>query len=161
MGDVEHISGRWGDYLSAAVDPEHTNCVWVAGEFALDTAGADWGTYIGAAAYSGACAASPPTATPPPGATPTATPLPGATPTPTRTPRPQVTPPQFVFGDANCDGLANALDALFVLQFYARLLLSLPCEQLAHADTNGVLNAVDAALILQFDAGILDQLPVP
>lgn len=149
-GDVEHISGRWGDYLGAAVDPEHTNCVWVAGEFALDTAGADWGTYIAATAYSGACAASPPTSTP----------HPGATPTPTRTPHPQVTPPEFVFGDANCDGIANAIDALFVLQFYARLLLSLPCEQLAHADTNGVLNAIDATLILQFDAGIIPQLPV-
>ena len=47
---------RWGDYLSAAVDPRFPECVWLAGEYAKDLPGSrNWGTYIAATSYSGGC----------------------------------------------------------------------------------------------------------
>ncbi len=52
-GDVIHTSSRWGDYLGAAVDPTYPGCIWLVGEYAKSTLGADWGTYIGAASYGG------------------------------------------------------------------------------------------------------------
>lgn len=59
-----------------------------------------------------------------------------------------------VAGDANCDGLANAIDASLVLQFVAGLVNSLPCAD-ADYDHNGQIDALDAALILQSDAGLI------
>ena len=52
-GEVLHDSGRWGDYLGAAVDPVDPCQVWVVGEYAKDTSalGWDWGTYIGQLQY--------------------------------------------------------------------------------------------------------------
>lgn len=52
-GDVLHTSSRWGDYQGAAVDPVYPGCIWVVGQYAKNTLGADWGTYIGAASYGG------------------------------------------------------------------------------------------------------------
>lgn len=52
-GDVLHTSSRWGDYLGAAVDPVYPGCIWLVGQYAKNTQGADWGTYIGAASYGG------------------------------------------------------------------------------------------------------------
>jgi len=57
-GDVLHTSGRWGDYLGAAVDPNWPDCVWLVGEYAKDTPFSstwDWGTFIVAISYSGGC----------------------------------------------------------------------------------------------------------
>jgi len=57
-GDVLHTSGRWGDYLGAAVDPNFPDCVWLVGEYAKNTpfsSAWDWGTFIAATSYSGAC----------------------------------------------------------------------------------------------------------
>ena len=51
-GDVVHVSGRWGDYLGAAVDPVFPQCVWVVGQYAKSTSGAAWGTYIGSLSYT-------------------------------------------------------------------------------------------------------------
>ena len=62
-------------------------------------------------------------------------------------------------GDANCDGIVNAIDAAFILQFNAGLLASLPCEENADINGDAEINAIDAALILQFTAGLLDSLP--
>jgi hypothetical protein len=171
-GEVVHTSGRWGDYLGAAVDPEQPTCVWLVGEYATDSGGADWGTQIGAASYDGGCeaGASTPTAT----ATPTATwtprrsPTPSRTPTPTRTPSltptptptPTATPtPRGPAGDANCSRTADSIDAALVLQYNAGLVTSLACLELADVNGDGRVDAIDAALILQFVAGLIDSLP--
>ncbi len=58
VGEVPHTSGRWGDYLGAAVDPSFPECVWLVGEYAKDTpytSDWDWGTYIAATSYSSGC----------------------------------------------------------------------------------------------------------
>jgi len=57
-GDVLHTSGRWGDYLGAAVDPIWPECVWLVGEYAKNTPFSstwDWGTFIAATSYSAGC----------------------------------------------------------------------------------------------------------
>ena len=79
-GDVVHTSGRWGDYLGAAVDPANPSCVWLVGQYAKSTGGPNWGTYIGATSYSGDCGGVAPTST--------ATPINMPTLTPTATPAP-------------------------------------------------------------------------
>jgi len=56
-GEVLHDSGRWGDYMGAAVDPVDPNYVWIVGQYAKDTGASgptgnwDWGTYIGRLAF--------------------------------------------------------------------------------------------------------------
>jgi hypothetical protein len=70
----------------------------------------------------------------------------------------ELVPPGPV-GDADCDGVANAIDAALVLQLEAGIVDSLLCELNADANQDGNVNAVDAALILQFVAGIVDSLP--
>jgi hypothetical protein len=174
-GETVHTSGRWGDYFGAAVDPEHPNCVWIAGEFAKVTLGRDWSTYLASASYRDDCPAGPPPAatpiataagSPAPSATPTDTPTftptftptntptstPTFTPTPTPTPRPR-------YGDVDCDINVNSLDAALVLQFSAGLFSSLNCHQNADVNSDGSVNALDAALILQFNAGLIASLP--
>jgi hypothetical protein len=54
-GDVAHDSSRWGDYLGAAVDPRFPECVWLVGEYARNTVGVNWGTFIAATSYSAGC----------------------------------------------------------------------------------------------------------
>jgi len=46
-GEVPHFSGRWGDYLGAAVDPADPSTVWVVGQYAKDDGFVNWGTYVG------------------------------------------------------------------------------------------------------------------
>ena len=58
-------------------------------------------------------------------------------------------------GDADCNGLVNAVDAVWVLQFGAGMISHVACLQAADANRDGRVNAVDAALILQFGAGLL------
>jgi hypothetical protein len=69
------------------------------------------------------------------------------------TPTPPGSDPKSA-GDANCDGVVNAVDASLVLQFTAGLIHSLTCDD-ADFDHNGQINALDAALILQTDAGLI------
>jgi hypothetical protein len=71
--------------------------------------------------------------------------------------KPTATPPGSVpkvAGDANCDGVVNAIDASLVLQFAAGLIDKLNC---ADADYNhdGRIDTLDAALILQTGAGLI------
>ncbi len=80
-GDVVHASGRWGDYLGAAVDPANPSCIWLVGQYAKSTFGPNWGTYIAATSFSSAdCGGAT--------LTPTATPINTPPPTPTATPAP-------------------------------------------------------------------------
>lgn len=60
------------------------------------------------------------------------------------------------WGDANCDGNINAIDAALDLQLVAGLVSSLPCEANGDASANGVITAIDALLILQLDAGLIN-----
>ena len=100
-----------------------------------------------------------PTATRTPTSTPTRTATATSTSTPTRTPTRTPTP-AGVAGDVNCDGDVNSIDAALILQFDARLVTSLRCQQNADVNEDGRINAIDAALILQRVAGLLDELPV-
>ena len=87
-------------------------------------------------------------------AVPTNTPAPGETPAPTATPG-----ANGLIGDVNCDGVVNAIDAAFILQFVAGLIDELPCPENADVNQDGSVNTIDAALILQFGAGLLGMLP--
>lgn len=96
--------------------------------------------------------------------TPTNTPAPSRTPTPTTTPTrtstPTVTPtPSGLVGDVSCDGEVNSIDAVLLLQYVARIIEALSCQELADTSGDGNIDSVDAALVLQFDAGLIDSLP--
>ena len=54
-GDIAHDSARWGDYLAAAVDPLFPECVWLVGQYARNTSGPNWGTFIARTSYSAGC----------------------------------------------------------------------------------------------------------
>ena len=62
-------------------------------------------------------------------------------------------------GDVDCNRDIDSVDALYILQWSAGLLSSMPCGNAADIQKNGRVNSVDAALILQFEAGLIDQLP--
>jgi hypothetical protein len=82
-------------------------------------------------------------------------------PTPTETLNITCGAPLARFADANCDGLANSVDAFLVLQWDAHLIDRLPCPDGADANADGVVDAVDASLILQASAGLLEMPPPP
>lgn len=63
------------------------------------------------------------------------------------------------FGDANCDGTVNAIDAAFMLQFGAGLITALPCPAAADVNRDGSINSIDVALVLQYIAGLIGHLP--
>lgn len=67
---------------------------------------------------------------------------------------------ELLFGDTNCDGNVNSIDAALVLQLGAGLVDSLACQDNADVNGDGIANSIDSALILQFDAGLIDSLPV-
>ncbi|MEX0786437.1 MAG: nidogen-like domain-containing protein [Dehalococcoidia bacterium] len=90
-----------------------------------------------------------------PPATATNTPV-GPTATPTRTP----TSTPSLFGDVNCDGVVNSIDAALILQFVAGLVNSLGCQDEADVNEDGNVNSIDAAIVLQYIAGFVPSLPV-
>jgi hypothetical protein len=71
---------------------------------------------------------------------------------------PQAAPP--LMGDVNCDGRVSAIDAALVLQYTARLIRSLPCQDNGDVNGDGLINSIDAQLILQRVAGLIPSLPV-
>ena len=108
-------------------------------------------------------------ATPTPEPTATPEPTPTATPGPTETPGPSVTPTgtpsgKALFGDVNCDGSVDALDALAILRFTAGLpplAQQEPCPDVGAAgaipgdlDCDGDVDAVDALAVLRHVAAL-------
>jgi hypothetical protein len=76
-------------------------------------------------------------------------------------PGPTPTPPGGIeYGNVNCVGGVNSIDAALVLQFSASLVASLACQSAADVNEDGVVNSIDAAIILQFISGLIDDLPV-
>lgn len=87
------------------------------------------------------------------------TPRPTSTPTPTPTAEPSATfPPQYLRGDASCDGRVSATDAAIVLQHSVGLEIVLCSPQAADANSDGAVNPIDAQLVLQFSARVIDVL---
>ncbi len=63
------------------------------------------------------------------------------------------------WGDTNCDGVANALDATLILQLSAGLIATLPCPGGGDTNGDGITNPLDATLVLQLSAGLIGALP--
>jgi Tol biopolymer transport system component len=79
-----------------------------------------------------------------------------AIPTPTSTP---TQPPPGPFGDVDCGGTVNSIDAALILQLAAGLTGELTCQENGDVNEDGAINAIDAALVLQYGAGLIDTLP--
>jgi hypothetical protein len=90
--------------------------------------------------------------------TPVVTPTPCSGPCPTatatNTPPPATPTPAGVCGDVNGNGVANSLDAFFVLQYEAGLIASVPHPENADLNHDGHIDSRDATIILQIDAGL-------
>jgi hypothetical protein len=84
-------------------------------------------------------------------------PAPGLTDTPAPT---NTSAPGGLIGDVDCNGMVNAIDSAYILQFIAGMIEALPCPDNADVNEDGSVNAVDATLILQFTAGFFGSLPV-
>ena len=63
------------------------------------------------------------------------------------------------FGDFNCDGSVNSLDAAWILQLAAGFVLQISNTCPSDVNHDGELNSVDVLLILQFDAGLITSFP--
>lgn len=61
-------------------------------------------------------------------------------------------------GDANCNGVVNAVDAALILQIVAGLIGPPTCSANADVNRDGQINAIDAALVLQYIAGLIGRL---
>ena len=108
------------------------------------------------------------TPTPTPSPTPTATAVDTPTATPDGSPTPTPTPGELIWGDLNCSGDVDAVDALLTLRHDAGLPANTgDCPDFGEAvpaggpsltwgdiDCNGAINAVDALKLLRFDAGL-------
>lgn len=66
---------------------------------------------------------------------------------------------ETIYGDADCDKSASAIDAVLILQLDAGLVGSLPCQGSPDANRDGNVNSLDAALVLQYAAGLIPTLP--
>jgi hypothetical protein len=69
---------------------------------------------------------------------------------------PQHGGPSLIDGDANCDSLANSVDAAVILQYDAGLLDGFTCLGNLDLNGDGMTNSVDASIILQMDAGLIE-----
>ncbi len=77
------------------------------------------------------------------------------------TPSEEPEEPDILYGDANCDGRVNAMDATLAAR-YAVGTLTLSDQGLLNADVNldGRVNAMDATLIARYSVGTIASLPV-
>ena len=73
--------------------------------------------------------------------------------------KPTPAPAAKVFGDVDCNGVADSVDALVIIQFTSVIKGRLPCIRNGETNCDGRINALDAALILQYVAGLIDKLP--
>ena len=69
--------------------------------------------------------------------------------------------PAYKLGDADGNGVVNTIDAMLVMQYFAKLItadkLTVPaCD----VDGNGVVNTIDAMLIMQYFAKLINKFPV-
>jgi hypothetical protein len=109
-----------------------------------------------------------PTPTPSPTPTPVPTPTPTPSPVPTPSPTPAPTAPPSAFGNVDCAGGINSIDALKVLRYAASLPVSQtePCPDMGvetvpqsgglqgDVDCSLAVNSVDALKLLRFAAGL-------
>jgi PKD repeat protein len=58
--------------------------------------------------------------------------------------------------DVNCDGSANSVDALYILQVVAGLTSFVSCSNVANVNGDDVVDPLDALVLLQYAAGILN-----
>jgi hypothetical protein len=63
------------------------------------------------------------------------------------------------YGDINCDGPTDSVDAQLILQQDAALIKEQPCSFRGDVSGDGRLDALDALVILQWIAGLIDTLP--
>lgn len=63
-----------------------------------------------------------------------------------------------LYGDLNCNGVVDPIDASLALQLGAGLISSLPCLKNGDINGDGRVDALDSALILQYSAGLLGHL---
>lgn len=59
-------------------------------------------------------------------------------------------------GDVDCDGRVTSIDALYILQFHAALMPTLPCPEGADVNHDGRVDSIDAVLILQFGECLIE-----
>ncbi len=57
--------------------------------------------------------------------------------------------PDFMIGDADCNGSVNSIDAAVVLQLAARQVTQIPCAGFANVNLDAFINSLDSLLILQ------------
>ncbi|MDO4565365.1 MAG: dockerin type I repeat-containing protein [Clostridia bacterium] len=66
-----------------------------------------------------------------------------------------------MYGDANCDGEVEALDASAILRHIVKLAeLTERGKLLGDVDGDGVISAADAASVLRWVVRIIDKFPV-
>ncbi len=162
-GTVVHNSGRWGDYLGAAVDPTAPSCVWVVGEYSKSVTGQDWATYIAAASFNDSCPNAP-APTPSPTGTPTvpSSPTSTRTPTPTRTPTgPTSTPTETPTPTATSTPTDTATPTATSTPTDTATPTATPtlARQFGDVSCDHSVNSIDAAFVLQLSAGLLGALP--
>ena len=99
-----------------------------------------------------------PTPDPEPTSTPTEEPTSSATPTPaataTPTPSPTTGPNEPTVGDADCNGLIQSTDALYILRYTAGIPPASECIADGDTDCDADIDAVDGLGVLRFVAGL-------
>lgn len=67
--------------------------------------------------------------------------------------------PARLSGDVDCNGTVDSIDMTLILQFDARLMTRLRCQENADVNGDGTIDSIDAALILQLTVYPLLNLP--